>query len=102
MSDQVLFIFCALHLWLSLLSLIDVLVCIKFFTVREKLLLVDVDDKGKDLKDVQELFKRIESVVEYMSGLEKRIADHEAVSADLVTKYPDMTTSVKEKMDTLR
>ena len=35
--------------------------------------MVDVEDKGKDLKDVQELIKRADSVVEYMGGLEKRI-----------------------------
>ena len=35
--------------------------------------MVDVEDKGKDLKDVQELIKRTDSVVEYMGGLEKRI-----------------------------
>ena len=40
---------------------------------KEKLLVVDVEDKGKDLKDVQELIKRTDSVVEYMGGLEKRI-----------------------------
>ena len=69
--------------------------------IKEKLVLVDMEDRGKNLKDVQELIKRTESVVEYMSGLEKRIKDHEVVSKQLITKYPDMTNSVAEKMENL-
>ena len=69
--------------------------------IKEKLVLVDMEDQGKDLKDVQELIKRTESVVEYMTGLEKRIKDHEVVSKQLITKYPDMTNSVAEKMENL-
>ena len=69
--------------------------------IKEKLVLVDMEDRGKNLKDVQELIKRTESVVEYMSGLEKRIKDHEVVSKQLITKYPDMTNSVVEKMENL-
>jgi hypothetical protein len=48
--------------------------------IREKLLLVDTEDKGRDLKDVQELLKRLESVQEYMAGLDKRIAEHQTLA----------------------
>ena len=48
--------------------------------IREKLLLVDSEDRGRDLKDVQDLLKRLETVTEYMAGLDKRIAEHKSVS----------------------
>jgi hypothetical protein len=44
------------------------------------MLLVDSEDRGRDLKDVQDLLKRLETVTEYMAGLEKRIAEHGAIS----------------------
>ena len=43
-------------------------------------MLVDSEDRGRDLKDVQDLLKRLETVTEYMAGLEKRITEHKAVS----------------------
>jgi spectrin beta len=69
--------------------------------IREQLLLVDSEDRGRDLKDVQDILKRLEAVNEYMSGLEKRIKEHKAVSQELVTQYPDMTDTVREKADQL-
>ena len=68
---------------------------------KEKLKLMDSTDMGKDLNDVQELIKKVETVVEYMAGIEKRIGDHKAVSSKLINDYPDMTGEVKEKMDAL-
>ena len=49
------------------------------FSEKGKLVLVEVEDQGKDLKDVEELIKRTENVVEYMTGLGKRIKDHQQV-----------------------
>ena len=40
-------------------------------------------DRGKDLKDVQELTKKAEGVAEFLAGTHKRIDEHHAVAADL-------------------
>ena len=43
--------------------------------IKEKLLTIDTTEKGKDLKDVQEISKKIETVTEYMNGVDKRFED---------------------------
>ena len=40
------------------------------------MVIIDTTDKGKDLKDVQELIKRMDGVAEYLTGLEKRLKNH--------------------------
>jgi len=69
--------------------------------IKEKLLIIDTADMGKDLKDAQELTKRLEGVAEYLAGMEKRIKDHKTEAGTLSKKYPDMSISVQEKMDML-
>jgi len=69
--------------------------------IKEKLLIIDINDKGKDLKDVQELSKKLDSVTEYLSSMSQRITDHKSDAATLTKKYPDMLTAVKEKMEIL-
>ena len=51
--------------------------------IKEKILLLDSTDRGKDLKDVQELTKKAEGVAEFLAGTHKRIEEHHAVAADL-------------------
>ena len=51
--------------------------------IKEKILLLDSTDRGKDLKDVQELTKKAEGVAEFLAGTHKRIDEHHAVAADL-------------------
>ena len=66
--------------------------------IKEKILQLDSSDRGKDLKDVQELTKKTEGVAEFLAGTEKRIAEHQSVSADLSRRYPDMSSEVEGKM----
>ena len=51
--------------------------------IKEKILLLDSTDRGKDLKDVQELTKKAEGVAEFLAGTHKRIDEHHTVAADL-------------------
>ena len=51
--------------------------------IKEKILLLDSTDRGKDLKDVQELTKKAEGVVEFLARTHKRIEEQHAVAADL-------------------
>ena len=69
--------------------------------IKEKLLIIDTADMGKDLKDAQELTKRLEGVAEYLSDMDKRNKDHKKEAASLTQKYPDMSPAVEEKMDML-
>ena len=56
----------------------------------------------EDLKDAQELTKRLEGVAEYLAGMEKRIKDHKSEAGTLSKTYPDMSISVQEKMYTIK
>lgn len=51
--------------------------------IKEKILQLDSSDRGKDLKDVQELTKKTEGVAEFLAGTEKRIAEHQSVFGNL-------------------
>ena len=44
--------------------------------IKEALLIIDTQDKGKDLNDVQGLLKKVDGVTEVMAGIEKRINVH--------------------------
>ena len=51
--------------------------------IKEKTVLLDSTDHGKDLRDIQELTKKTEEVAEFLAGMHKRINEHHAVAADL-------------------
>merc|ERR1711892_192516 len=69
--------------------------------IKEKMLIIDTSDMGKDLKDAQELTKRLDGVAEYRSGMDQRIKDHKTDAVSLTKKYPDMSLAVQEKMSML-
>merc|ERR1719228_1695946 len=69
--------------------------------IKEKMILLDSTDRGKDLKDVQELSKKTEGVAEFLAGTQGRIKEHHSVSAELSQRYPDMVTEVEQKMASL-
>ena len=69
--------------------------------IKEKLLTIDANEKGKDLKDVQEISKKIETVTEYMNGVDKRFNDHKTVAATLINNHPDMSERVGSKIEAL-
>ena len=69
--------------------------------IKEKLLTIDTNEKGKDLKDVQDISKKIEAVTEYMNGVAKRFNDHKTVAATLINNHPDMSESVGTKIEAL-
>ena len=69
--------------------------------IKEKLAIIDAIDKGKDLKDVQEMTKKIDTVAEYMGGVEKRFKDHKKDAATLINNHPDMSDTVNVKIETL-
>merc|ERR1711892_485679 len=69
--------------------------------IKEKMLIIDTSDMGKDLKDAQELTKRLDGVAEYLSGMDQRIKDHKTDAVSLTKKYPDMSLAVQEKMSML-
>jgi len=69
--------------------------------IKEKLVVIDTSDKGKDLKDVQEMSKKIDTVAEYMGGVEKRFNDHKKDAASLINNHPDMSDTVSDKINML-
>merc|ERR1711892_880048 len=69
--------------------------------IKEKMLIIDTSDMGKDLKDAQELTKRLDGVAEDLSGMDQRIKDHKTDAVSLTKKYPDMSLAVQEKMSML-
>merc|ERR1719347_742959 len=70
--------------------------------IRERLIVIETEDKGRDLKNVQELIKKAEEVSEYLAGVDKRIKDHITTSNKLIRSYPDMTPVINEKMEQLQ
>ena len=69
--------------------------------IKEKMVSIETSDKGKDLKDVQEMSKRVDTVQEYMAGVDKRFQDHKKDAATLINNHPDMSTTVSVKVETL-
>ena len=69
--------------------------------IKEKQAIIDANDNGKDLKDVQEMSKKIDTVAEYMGGVEKRFKDHKKDAATLINNHPDMSDTVNVKIETL-
>ena len=51
--------------------------------IKEKILILDSTDQGKDLKTVQELTKKAEEVAEFLAATNKRIDEHYVIAADL-------------------
>ena len=69
--------------------------------IKEKMVSIDSHDKGKDVKDVQEMSKRVDSVAEYMRGVDKRFQDHKNDAATLINNHPDMSETVSTKLSSL-
>ena len=69
--------------------------------IKEKLAIIDSNDKGKDPKDVLDMTKKIDTIGEYMGGVEKRFEDHKKDAATLINNHPDMSDTVNIKIETL-
>ena len=69
--------------------------------IKEKLAVIDSNDKGKDPKDVLDMTKKIDTIGEYMGGVEKRFEDHKKDAATLINNQPDMSDTVNIKIETL-
>ena len=50
---------------------------------------------------MQEISKKIETVTEYMNGVDKRFNDHKTVAATLINNHPDMSDRVGSKIEAL-
>ena len=67
--------------------------------ISEKSVILNTEDNGKDLTQVQTLQRKQENIKRDMSAVETKIREHESNARNLSKKYPDKNDSIYGKLE---